>query len=350
MKLDTHYFTEVLQRLIATPSPVGDTSRGIELCRELLCALDLPDLQLKISPKGTLTATIEGRNTDKPRAVTAHVDTLGAMVKRIKPSGRLQLAQLGSYEWTALENENVTIDTQNGAAVRGTILFVDPSYHVHPKDSSLDNETPDKHNIEVRLDARTSSAEETRALGIEVGDFVHFDPRFEMHEGFIKSRFLDDKACLACVFTALKAIHDSGHIPAQRTTIHIGNYEEVCHGGASGLPQDAHDVLAIDVAPIGNEQNSSEYSCSLCLLDTDGPYDKSLNRHLRNLAASHNIDLRPDLFPQFSSDAKANWMAGADCRAALIGPGVDNTHGYERTHLDALVATTKLIAAFIVAA
>lgn len=257
------------------------------------------------------------------------------------------LAQLGSFDWTALENEGVTIAKHSGGELRGTVLFVDDSYHIHGSNDRVEKKPRGTQTIEVRLDARTLSASETRNLGIEVGDFVHFDTRFEVSNGFVHSRFLDDKACLACIFTALKALHDAGLQPKQRTTIHISNYEEVCHGGAAGFPADIHEALAVDVAPVGGDQNSNEYSCSICLLDDDGPYDETLNRKLRALAKENGIPLQPDVYKQYASDVKALWKAGADVRAACIGPGTDATHCYERTHTEALEATTRLLIAYL---
>ncbi|HVF09773.1 MAG TPA: M42 family metallopeptidase [Abditibacteriaceae bacterium] len=345
MKLDNHYLTDVLVELLNIPSPTGDTARGTAFCKEVLCAFD--DLTVSATRKGTLVATWPGQRADAPRGVTAHIDTLGAMVKEINPNGRLRLSQLGSYDWTAIENEGVTVQTARGAAYRGTVLFANPSYHVHKNGDRVDGKPRAENNLEVRVDARTGSAEETRKLGIEIGDFVYLDPRVELNNGFIRSRHLDDKACLACLFTAVKALHDAGQLPAQRTTLHIANYEEVCHGGSSGFPEDLVEVLAVDVAPLGTGQNSDEYSCSLGMLDADGPYDPDMNRKLRRLAVQHEIPLRPDIYPQYASDAKALWKAGADVRVAVIGPGVDDTHGYERTHFDALIATTRLIVAYL---
>lgn len=348
MTIDTSYLLHTLERLIQTPSPVGNTARGLDLVTQILCEQDWGEgFDLHRSPKGVLTATIRGHSHAAPRAITAHIDTIGAMAKEINSNGRLKLAQLGSFDWSAIENENVTVETAAGQTYSGTVLYVNPSYHVHTPDDRIDQKPRSADSMEVRLDARVNSKDDTRKLGIEIGDFVHFEPRFQTVDGFIKSRFLDDKACLASVFTALKGIWEAGERPAQTTTIHIANYEEVCHGAATGMPADVVDVLAIDVAPIGRGQNSTEFQCSICLLDDDGPYDRELSARLRHLARAHDINLRPDLYVQFSSDAKALWKSGFDARCALIGPGVDNTHGYERTHLDALVDTTKLITAWL---
>jgi putative aminopeptidase FrvX len=348
MTVDVSYLLDVLQRLIATPSPAGHAGPGLDLCTEILCDFDFgPGYGVSHTQKGVLSAMIPGRGDDSPRAITAHIDTLGAQVKEIKANGRLQLAKIGGFDWSAIENENVTVETVDQSTFTGTLLYVNPSYHVHKPDDRVDGKPRDDRHLEVRLDARVQSKDDVKQLGIEVGDFVHFETRYEVRDGFIKSRFLDDKACLACVFTALKVLQDTNQQPAQRTQIHIPNYEEVCHGGASGIAAGTHEVLAVDVAPLGYGQNSDEFSCSLCTLDDDGPYDYELNRKLRRLAREHDVALKPDVFIQFSSDAKALWKAGGDAKVSLVGPGVDNTHGYERTHIDALIATTELLVAYL---
>jgi putative aminopeptidase FrvX len=345
LNINTEYLLDVLTQLVNTPSPVGDTERGIELCRELICKFDGLDVQ--VTRKGALVAHWPGKSESAPRGVTAHVDTLGAVVREIKPNGRMKLSQLGNFPWTSVENEGVTLQAFSGPQYRGSIVVSNASHHVHPNGVNVQDLPHDDESMELRIDARTTSVEDTRALGIEVGDYVYFDPRLEVNNGFVRTRHIDDKGCIACVLAAMKAIYDSSQMPAQRTTIHIANYEEVGHGGSSGFPDDLAEVLAIDIGPIGVGQNSDEYSCSLCVRDEDGPYDIKMGRKLRHLAQQHDIALKIDTYPKYCSDGDALWKAGADVRCALIGPGVDATHGYERTHMDALVATAQLIATYL---
>jgi putative aminopeptidase FrvX len=203
--------------------------------------------------------------------------------------------------------------------------------------------------MEVRLDERTTRAEETRLLGIDVGDFVYFDPRVETGDaGFIRSRFLDDKACVACLVAAVKALVDRGVTPAQRTTLLISNFEEVGHGGMDGLPTDLSELVVLDMGCVGDGQQGDEFHCSVCVKDGGGPYSKSLTDKLRTLADRRGIDLRADVYPYYSSDGTAYWRAGGRAEVALIGPGVDTSHGYERTHTEALNDTAELIAEYLI--
>lgn len=344
MTIDTDYLTDFLVELLNTPSPTGDAERGIACTESALRALGL---ETRRTVKGALVATLEGRSDAEPRALTAHVDTLGAMVKEIKANGRLALTQIGGYPWTAIEGEGVTVATEDKGHYRGTVQLVRASSHVH---GALVNDTKrEASNLEVRIDARSASAPETRALGIAVGDFVYFDPRVERVDGFIRSRHLDDKAGVACILAAAKALHESGYKAAQRTTIHISNYEEVGHGAAAGFPSDLVELLTVDMAAIGDGQTSDEFHCTLCAKDSGGPYDIALGRKLRRLAAENGLELRTDTYPFYGSDGEALWRAGADVRVGLIGPGVDASHSYERSHMEALVDTARLIGYYLLA-
>ena len=339
---DIDYIERVLGELCRIPSPTGLTDAAIDYVRRELDALGVANQPTR---KGALLATLPGRRPGGARTLAAHVDTLGAMVAFIKDSGRLQLSQLGSYAWTAIEGEYCTIHTEAGQSYTGTIMVSAASSHVHG--AGTENMPRNADNIEVRLDARTESAARTRDLGIEVGDFVSLDPRTVIvGDGFIKSRHLDDKAAVACLLGVAKALN--GQPPAVTTHFFISNYEEVGHGAASGIPVDTEEVLAIDMAAIGaGRQTSDEFSVTICVKDSSGPYDHALSNRLRALARRYGIPYKVDLYRYYSSDASAAQRAGGDYRAALIGPGVDASHSFERTHRDALRATTDLCLAYM---
>ena len=202
--------------------------------------------------------------------------------------------------------------------------------------------------MEIRLDARTRSADETRALGIEVGDFIFVDPRIETGDhGFIRGRFLDDKAGVAGIYGAVHAMNEQGVKPAQDTAILIANYEEVGHGDAAGWPWELDELLAIDMGAIGESQNSDEFSVSICAKDGGGPYHIQMVDKLRRLAETHDIPYKMDIYVNYSSDGTAYWRSGGGARVGLIGPGVDTSHSYERTHRDSISATANLITRYL---
>lgn len=341
-EIPTDYLKRVLVDLLNTPSPTGDTEYAISFVQGELEAMGVPTRR---TVKGALLADIEGMQSDRPRALSAHVDTLGAMVQEIKPNGRLRLTRLNGVMWPTVESEGVVIATRSGFQVRGSIVLANGAVHVNHEAATVPRT---EENLEVRLDARTSRAEETRLLGIEVGDFVYFDPRVETGEaGFVRSRFLDDKACVACALAAVRALRDGQITPAQRTTLLISNYEEVGHGGMDGLPDDLHEMVVLDMAVIGQGARGTEFNCSICVKDSHGPYSKGLTDRLRDLAARSGIDLIPDVYPHYGSDGTAYWRSGGHAEVALIGPGVDTSHGYERTHTDALNDTAQLVAEYL---
>ncbi len=337
-----------LQQLLNTPSPTGYHQEAIAFVAEAIGALELPGLTMETTPKGALVVTVPGASEDAPRALSGHIDTLGAMVRNVKSNGRLMLTQLGGYAWQAVEGENVTVLSEATLArFRGTIQTVHPS--VHTSDQMSDGKRTDE-NIEVRLDVRVSSEKETRDLGIEVGDWVFLDPRVEMTEtGYVKSRHLDDKAGVAVMYGVLLELAKSGKMPAQRVTFFFSNYEEVGHGASAGIPEDVAELVVIDMAAstTGENQNSDEYSVGICAKDSSGPYDRELRRKLVALCGEHDIPYRIDTYPRYGSDGSALLRAGGNLRVGLIGPGVDASHAYERTHTDSLIASRDLALAFV---
>jgi putative aminopeptidase FrvX len=222
---------------------------------------------------------------------------------------------------------------------------VKASSHVHGDDAK--NEKRNADTLEVRLDAMVSSAEDVEALGVQVGDFVYVDPRVELTDGFIRSRFLDDKACVACMVGAMQALHQAGLAPAQRTTFHFSTYEEVGHGGAAGFPPDIVELLTLDMAAIGEGQSSDEFHTTICVKDSGGPYHLGFRRRLIGLAKKHEIPYKLDIYTYYASDGEALWHAGADVEVGLLGPGIDGSHSYERTHEDSLKSTTELLVAYL---
>ncbi|MBW6466016.1 MAG: M42 family metallopeptidase [Brevefilum sp.] len=334
---------DFLTRLLNTPSPTGFTDQAIALCEEVLSAL--PGIRLARTNKGALVGTLPGESDGPWRGLTAHVDTLGAMVKEIKPNGRLKLSKLGGYAWNTVEGEGVTVFTRSGDTVRGSLLVTKASAHVHGGDVGKTERSDDV--MEVRLDARTTKADDTQNLGIGIGDFVAFDPRVELTDGFIRSRHLDDKACVACMLYAAKAITDAGLQPKATTVLHVSNYEEVGHGAAAGIPSEVSELISVDMAAVGDGQASDEFHATLCVKDSGGPYHHGLSQRLLTLAEKFEIPHKIDIYPYYGSDGEAFWRAGGDVALALIGPGVDASHNYERTHTEALVATARWCLAYL---
>lgn len=343
--IDYPWQQDFLVRLLNTPSPTGFSSEAIRLVEKELAAF--PEVHAEWTRKGSLLVFIPGQDgakTNPTRGLTAHVDTLGAMVREIKPSGRLELTSVGGFAWGSVEGENCLVHTRENGTLRGSILPHKASVHVY---DNVRDEKRDASSMEVRLDAQTSSASDTRALGIEVGDYVSFDPRVEVVNDFVKSRHLDDKAAVANLLSAIKTLHDHNLKPRQSTCVLFSNYEEVGLGGSSDFPASLEELVAVDMAAIGDGQASDEFHASICVKDGGGPYHHELSNKLRDLAKDYDIPVKVDIYLNYSSDGKAYWRAGGHAAVALIGPGVDSSHHYERTHKNALIDTTKWILAYL---
>ncbi len=342
--VDEKYLQEILLDLLAIPSPTGFAEAAIKRVEDEFAGDK--DVKVSYDRKGSMLAEWKGKTDEEPCAVTTHLDTLGAVVKQIKPNGRLRLTALGGVIWNGVENESVTVFRNDGKKFRGSLVLIKQSGHVYPKESRDLPRTDE--NMEVRLDEMTFSEKETYDLGIRVGDFVAFDTRTEINNGFIRSRYHDDKACVACVLAAYKAIRKAKLKPSRKTYLHFANYEEVGHGGSRGsFPEDLAELLAIDMGAMGEAQTTDEFHPTLCIKDASGPYHHGFSNKLRRIAEKHDIPYKTDTFLSYSSDAAAFWRTGGDAAVALFGPGIDGSHSYERTHMTSLVRTTQWIMAYL---
>ena len=341
-KFNEEHTVSLLEKLVNIPSPSGYTADIMRFMGNYLRDLGIA---YQRTNKGALIVTFAGENTGKHRLLTAHTDTLGAIVKEIKPNGRLKLAMIGGFNWNAVEGEYCTIHTATGEKIRGTILMHETTVHVYRGAGELKR---DENHIEVRIDAKTLSAKDTRHLGIEVGDFVSFDARFEKTAtGFIKSRHLDDKASTTLLLQLMKFLKEHDVTLPYTTHFYISNNEEIGYGGNSNIPNEVVEYIAVDMGAIGDGQASDEYTVSICAKDSSGPYHYELTRHLVNLSKTNHIDYKLDIYPYYGSDASAAIRAGYDVRHALFGPGIESSHAYERTHIDSLKSTAQLLFAYI---
>lgn len=343
MSVSTQYVVESFCQLASIASPSGNTAKVMAWVAQ---ELEVLGAKFKRTNKGAIIATVPGANEEKARLLTAHVDTLGAMVKEIKGNGRLKLTLIGGFEFNAVEGEHCVIETASGRLVTGTILSTKASVHVYGREAGKAERTD--ANMEVRLDEKVTSKQEVQALGISVGDFVSFDPRVTVTEsGFIKSRHIDDKASVAILLGVLKSLRETGEKLPYTTYFFISNNEEIGYGGNSSIPANVIEYLAVDMGAIGDGQTTDEYCVSICAKDSSGPYHYGLRTHLTKLAEANGLNYQVDIYPFYGSDASAALRAGYDIVHGLIGPGVDASHSHERTHTEALDNTAKLVMAYL---
>ncbi|TCS95040.1 M42 family metallopeptidase [Hazenella coriacea] len=329
---------QTLVDLLQIKSPTGHTEPAIRYIEKQMAEWGI---QTSRNHKGGLLVTLPGLDDQVHRFLTAHVDTLGAMVKEIKSDGCLKLSKVGGYGWFSVEGCYCTIETSEGKYLTGTILNTHTSVHVY-KDAAEQERTDG--NIEVRLDAKVYNSDDVKKLGIRVGDFVSFDPQVQVTDsGFIKSRHLDDKASVAVLMELIHTLQEEDITLPHTTHILFSNFEEVGFGGNSNIPAQVREYLAVDMGAIGVGQTTDEYCVSICAKDSSGPYHYGLRKKLTRLAEEHDIYHQVDIYPNYGSDASAAVRAGVDIVHGLIGPGVDASHAYERTHRDALENTYRLL-------
>lgn len=338
-KLIENYLIELLN----IPSPTGYTK---EIINYLKKELDDMNIEYKLGNKGMLVATIEGIDKENEITFSTHIDTLGAMVKEIKSNGRLAVSQIGGYMMNTIEGENCLIHTRDNKKYEGTLQTIKPSIHIHASDAK--ELSRDCKNYEIVIDEEVFSKDETKNLGIDVGDIVSFDTRTKITDsGYIKSRYLDDKVSVAAILYIIKYITINNIKPRNTINFFFSNYEEVGHGSASFIPKNTREFIAIDMGCPGEGQNSTEYDVCICTKDSSGPYDYDFISELVKICKANSVNYKLDIYPNYGSDATAALKAGLDAKFALIGPGIFASHGYERTHIKSIEETINLIINYI---
>ena len=337
------YATEKAVSLLAIDSPTGYTKAAAEWVKAEFSALGYP---AELTVKGGVLVDLGGE--DSPEGgllLAAHADTLGGMVAEIKGNGRLRLTNLGGMKADNGETENLRVHTRSGHIIEGTLQLCNASVHVNGGYSSTNRNFD---TTEVVLDEDVNSAADTRALGIEVGDIVAFEPRIRVTEsGYIKSRFLDDKLSVAILLGLARYIKDENITLPRRTYVHITVYEEVGHGCAASCPAGVTEGISVDMGCVGDSLSCTERTVSICAKDSRGPYSYEVVGKLIDAARAEGADYAVDIYPFYGSDVEAALSAGADIRHGLIGPGVYASHGYERSHIDGVWNTLKVLKGYL---
>jgi putative aminopeptidase FrvX len=325
-----------LRELIEIDSPTGYTTRA---CRYVYETLESYGWKPELTNKGAVKCAL---GKAPWLGLTAHVDTLGLMVAGIKYDGTLSITSLGSPSFSSSEGEYVRVITQAGATYTGTLLLNNPSSHANNQRETQQRTTETMH---IRLDEEVDSQLGAMALEVRAGDIVCFEPRYREAGGFLKGRFMDNKAGCFVLFEVAKRLAAAAReVPVE---LFFSNYEEVGHGGAGGYAETVRDLLVIDMGVVGQGLSGHEQACSICAKDSSGPYDFEFRQTLIALAQRHRIPFAVDVYPFYSSDGSAALRAGLDLRVALIGPGVAASHGVERTHRRGVEATIDLCMAYI---
>ena len=341
-KMNEQILADYAQQLLGIDSPTGFTQHAIAWIEEQVQALGYTCYR---NAKGNLIVEIEGPADQPVVAVSAHTDTLGLMVRSIKKDGKLAFTRLGGPCLPTLDGEYCRIITRQGKVYTGTILSTAPAVHVYKEASSQERS---EETMEVRIDELVRNEEDVRQLGIQAGDIIAIDPKTTITpSGFIKSRFLDDKISAAIFLTLLKALKEENVTLPQKTYFLFSTYEEVGHG-ASWIPGDVTELLAVDMGCIGTDLSCTETDVSICAKDSGGPYDYQMTSRLIELAQAHQLPYAVDIYPFYGSDCGAALKGGNDIRGALIGPGVHASHGMERTHMQGVSAAYTLLAAYLI--
>ena len=335
--INKEYVLNTAKKILEFNSPTGFCFEIMDYIKDIVESFGY---EFETTNKGCGVITVKGKKDDKVVGLSAHVDTLGAMVRSITSEGNIRFTSLGGPILPTLDGEYCKIRTRSGKIYTGTFLSESSAAHVFD-DSSTRNR--DEKNMVVRIDELVYSKEDVEKLDICSGDFIFIDTKTTITEsGFIKSRFIDDKGSVSALIGLLEAMSRQKIVPSYTIKIIISTYEEVGHG-ASYIPQDITEMIAVDMGCIGDDLGCTEEMVSICAKDSGGPYDFNMTTDLINLAKDNNIGYAVDIYPRYGSDVGAALRGGNNIRGALIGPGVNASHGMERTHYSAIENTMKLL-------
>jgi peptidase M42 family hydrolase len=337
---DRVWMIDTLLALLQTPSPAGRTDAVMQLIGDIFDDFGVP---FTLTRRGALNADLAGKSATTDRAIVVHADTIGCMVRRLKDNGRLELVPVGTFSARFAAGARVRIFSDDpDEFITGTVLPLKSSGHAFGDE--IDTQPTDWEHVEVRVDRKVHSQEDLIRLGLNIGDFVALIASPELTaDGFIVSRHLDGKAGIAVALALAKTISENKVVLPHRTTIMVTITEELGHGASHGLPPDVAELVSVDNAVCAPGQYSLEDGVTIPMADLHGPFDYHLTRKLCRLAEERGIPFTRDVFRYYRSDAAAAIEAGAGTRAALVGFGLDGSHGWERTHLGSLEATYCLL-------
>lgn len=336
------YIVEQTKKILSIDSPSGYTK---EVAEYVMAEYKALGYKPKLTVKGGILVDIGGNNSKDAILLEAHIDTLGGIVTEIKGNGNLRISPIGGMNANNAETENCRIITRFDGIYEGTLQLDNASIHVNGEYNSTSRSFP---AMEVVIDENVHSKEDTEKLGIMAGDIVAFDPRTVLTKsGFLKSRFLDDKLSVGILLGYAKYLKENNITTDRKIYHHITVYEEVGHGGSASIPDGVTEVISVDMGCVGNGLSCTEYQVSICAKDSRGPYNYDVVTNLIKAAKDNKIDFAVDVYPFYGSDADAALTSGYDIRHGLIGSGVYASHGYERTHVDGIKNTFKLLKAYL---
>ncbi|MEE4357881.1 MAG: osmoprotectant NAGGN system M42 family peptidase [Desulfococcaceae bacterium] len=338
LHIDEEYLCKTLVSLLNIPSPAGYTDQIVHFVGRELEKFGIP---FDVTRRGAIRATLPGREKTFARAVAVHLDTLGAMVKDLKENGRLGILPVGTWSARFAEGARVTVFTEKRPC-RGTILPLKASGHTYGDE--IDSQPVNWENTEIRIDERCRTRRDLIHAGFNVGDFVAVDAAPEITgTGFINARHLDDKAGVAIILAVIRSIADGSLCLPVPCHLLFTIAEEVGIGASAMLYGDVGEMVVLDNATVAPGQYSWEFGVTIGMMDAAGPFDYHLTRKLIGICREQGIEYSRDVFRHYRSDSASAIEAGNDTRTALVGFGVDGSHGYERTHMLSLLAVSRLM-------
>jgi putative aminopeptidase FrvX len=331
-----------IEDLVMLHSPSGVEG---EMTQFLLAEFERLGVEVKVDWADNVVAKIPGKDRSRAIAITAHKDEIGAIVKRLKPGGRLEVARLGgSFPW--VYGEGVVDILGDRRTLSGILSF--GSRHVsHESPQKVQQETHPVEWEKVWIETKLSQ-EQLHKAGVRPGTRVVVGKQRKRAlrlQDYIASYTLDNKASVAILLALAERVKE----PALDVYLVASAKEEVGALGALYFSQrhQLEALIALEICPLAPEYPIADGVAPVLLSqDSYGLYDEGLNSELQQAADGVNVPLQRAILSSFGSDASIAMKLGHVARGACLGFPTQNTHGYEIAHLGAIANCLEVLVSY----
>jgi tetrahedral aminopeptidase len=308
--------------------------------------------QVSIDPIGNVIARKKGDKPGPKVILTAHIDEVGFMVKKIEENGLLRFEKLGGNDDRTLLAQPVTVMGCQGL-LPGLIGTMSAHYVKFDDPSKL------RKHQQLYIDIGASSRHEVLEMGVEIGtpitwgsEFVVFGPEYAPR---VRAKSLDDRAGVAVLLQALEEIQAENF--AGELIFLYAVQEEVGLRGAKTASEHikADAAIAVDTTAVSDTpEETMDQSLGLGrgtgikVMDFSLIVHKTMKETLVNLAKEQNIPYQLEVFPGIGTDGGAVNYANKGIPTGVLSVPSRYAHSpVEVVDLGDLEATKDLLKAFI---
>ncbi|HEX3332584.1 MAG TPA: M20/M25/M40 family metallo-hydrolase [Gaiellales bacterium] len=305
----------------------------------------LADLGATRDAAGNIVLRVDGREPGPLRAVLAHKDEIGALVKRVGDRGELAVNKLGgSFPWVWGEGPVDVLGRHT--AIPGVLSF--GSRHITDESDHKRQQTEAGVRwrdawVETKLTPEELAEAGVRAGSRVVPSAARKRPiRLGRDGEYVASYAIDDKASVAGLVELAARVKTPRH-PVE--LVFTAREEIGCHGARwYATRSEAEAAVAFEVTPVAKEYRTDPGPDPvLVTADSHGPLEDTLSAELEDAAAAAGVTLRYAALSSFGSDATAALSSGLIARTACLAFATENTHGFEIAHLGGIVGCVDVL-------